>query len=82
MGDDLTAVMIVAIVFSFVAFSVYMKHKTTALKLRVESGNSDLVQENQQLHNKVTGLEERVQVLESIVTGKEFGLKSEIDALA
>ncbi len=82
MGADMTAVMIVGIVFSFVAFSVYMKHQTDRLKYGVETGNSELLKENEQLHNQVDELEKRVQILESIVTGKEFGLKNEIDALA
>jgi len=82
MADGFTAVLIVAVVFSFVSFSVYMKYKTERLKHGLEHDNSLMAKENNVLATKVRQLETRIQVLESIVTGKEFKLKEEIDALS
>ncbi len=81
MDDGFTAVLIVAVVFSFVSFSVYMRYKTQWLKHGVELDKTTLAKENMVLTRRVTELEVRIQVLESIVTGKEFRLKEEIDAL-
>lgn len=81
MAEGLTAVLIVAVVFSFVSFSVYMKYKTERLKHGIEFDTALLTKENSVLTAKVGELEARNQVLESIVTGKEFKLKAEIDAL-
>lgn len=81
MADGFTAVLIVAVVFSFVSFSVYMKYKTERLKHGAELDNAMIAKENGVLTSKVAELETRIQVLESIVTGKEFKLKEEIDAL-
>ncbi|MFT4863472.1 MAG: hypothetical protein ACI95C_002704 [Pseudohongiellaceae bacterium] len=81
MADGFTAVLIVAVVFSFVSFSVYMKYKTERLKHGLEHDKTMLAKENGVLTSRVTKLEVRIQVLESIVTGKEFKLREEIDAL-
>jgi hypothetical protein len=81
MADGFTAVLIVTVVFSFVSFSVYMKYKTERLKHGVELDQTPLAKENNVLAGKVAELDARIQVLESIVTGKDFRLKEEIDAL-
>jgi hypothetical protein len=81
MADGFTAVLIVTVVFSFVSFSAYMKYKTERLKHGVEHDQTLLAKENQALISKVGQLEARIQVLESIVTGKEFRLKEEIEGL-
>ncbi len=80
--EEFTGVIIVAIVFSFIAFSVYMKHKTERFKAGVDDLEVDLSKENQALKERTAALEERVQVLEKIVTGKEYQLKEEIDSLS
>ncbi len=82
MAEGLTAVLIVTVVFSFVSFSVYMKYKTERLKHGLESDTVELFKENAALAQNVAKLEARIVVLESIVTGKDFALKQEIDALA
>ena len=71
-------VLIVAIVFSFVSFSVYMKYRTEQLK----GGSGQLLDENVALKAKALELEGRIQVLESIVTNKNFRLDDEINSLS
>jgi hypothetical protein len=78
MDDGLIPVLIVAIVFSFVSFSVYIKYRTEQLK----SGSGQLQDENVALKAKTLELEGRIQVLESIVTNKNFRLDEEINSLA
>lgn len=82
MLDELTPVIIVAIVFSFVSFSVFLKYKTTQLKLGVDKGSAAMIEENQRLQAKVNDLEQRVRVIESIVTDEKVRLQDEISALA
>ncbi|MFT7472517.1 MAG: hypothetical protein ACI8XU_002415 [Kiritimatiellia bacterium] len=77
MDDGLMPVLIVAIVFSFVSFSVYIKYRTEQLK----SGSGQLQDENVALKAKTLELEGRIQVLESIVTNKNFRLDEEINSL-
>ena len=71
-------VFIVAIVFLFVIFSVYIKYRTEQLK----SGSGLLQDENVALKSKNLELEGRIQVLESIVTNKNFRLDEEINSLS
>ena len=71
-------VFIVAIVFLFVSFSVYIKYRTEQLK----SGSGLLQDENVALKSKNLELEGRIQVLESIVTSKNFRLDEEINLLS
>ena len=78
MDDRLMPVWIVAIVFSFLRFSVYIKYRTEQLK----SGSGQLQDENVALKAKTLELEGRIQVLESIVTNKNFRLDEEINSLA
>ncbi|WP_417458216.1 hypothetical protein [Kordiimonas sp.] len=60
--------------FAFAGISQWLKAKTDALKHAAKSGDSDL-------KAQVRTLEERVRVLERIVTDKKTRLKEEIDAL-
>ena len=78
MDDRLMPVWIVAIVFSFLRFSVYIKYRTEQLK----SGSGQLQNENVALKAKTLELEGRIQVLEFIVTNKNFRLDEEINSLA
>ena len=79
--DDITPVLIVAIVFAFVSFSVYLKYRTERFRHGVDDLESNLQPENQQLRAKTEGLEKRIEVLESIVTTRDFQLKQEIESL-
>ena len=78
MYEGLMPVFIVAIVFLFVSFSVYIKYRTEQLK----SGSGLLQDENVALKSKNLELEGRIQVLESIVTSKNFRLDEEINLLS
>jgi cell division protein FtsB len=73
-------VIIVFIVFAFVSFNVWLKHKANVLK--VGGGHEALQAENAKLLEKTESLEARVRVLESIVTDKKFQLVEEINSLA
>lgn len=81
MGDGEVAVFIVAIVFAFVSFSTYLRYRSKQLQYGMDSIEKTLLDENTRLQHKTTELEKRVQVLESIVTARDYGLKEEIDSL-
>lgn len=75
--------MVVLIVFISVGFGVmydmYQKHlKFKEKTMRFNEKNSD---ESQQLKNHVAKLEERIQVLEKIVTDEGYSVKKEINNL-
>lgn len=82
MNDSMVPVLIVAIVFSFVSFSVYLKFKATQMKLGFDQGSEAVRSENEKLTAKVEELEKRVQVVELIVTDDKARLENEIKALA
>lgn len=78
MDEELVPVLIVAIVFSFVSLSVTIRYRTEQLR----SGTGQLQGENVALKAKAQELEGRIQMLESIVINKNFGLEEEIDSLS
>ena len=80
MSEELVPVLIVAIVFGFVAFSTYMSHKTKQLRLLNERQGSHFEGETEELRSVIEQLEKRVQTLESIVTSRNFRLSEEIDS--
>lgn len=82
MNGDITAVLIVAIVFSFVSFNVYLKYRSKHLASGIGQLQDSLKDENIALKAKTLELERRIQVLESIVTSKNFSLVEEIDSLS
>jgi len=82
MIDALIPVMIVAIVFSFVSFSVYIKYRTERLRSGADQIHNSLQDKNIALKAKTLELEGRIQVLESIVTNKNFSLDQEINSLS
>ena len=82
MTDALIPVMIVAIVFSFVSFSVYIKYRTERLRSGADQIHNSLQDENIALKAKTLELEGRIQGLESIVTNKNFRLYEEINSLS
>lgn len=81
-NSDLVPVLIVAIVFAFVSFSVYLKYRSKQLSIGADSLQASLRDENISLKAKTMELESRIQVLESIVTSKNFALRDEIDSLS
>ena len=68
MDDGLMPVLIAAIVFLFVSFSVYIKYRTEQLK----TGSRQLQDKNVALKPKTIELEGRIQVLESICHQQGF----------
>ena len=82
MNAGVVPVLIVAIVFSFISFSVYLKYKTTQMKLGFDEGSPAARRENEKLNAKVKELEKRVQIVELIVTDDKARLQNEINALA
>ena len=82
MNAGVVPVLIVAIVFSFISFSVYLKYKTTQMKLGFDEGSTAARSENGKLNAKVKELEKRVQIVELIVTDDKARLQNEINALA
>ena len=82
MDNDMTAVFIVAIVFSFVSFNVYLKYRAKRFAGGIDQAQESLKDENIALKAKTLELERRIQVLESIVTSKNFTLGEEIDSLS
>ena len=81
MIDSMVPVLIVAIVFAFVSFSVYMKYKSTQMQLGFDQGSEAARSENEKLRSKIEELEKRVQVVELIVTDDKARLQNEINAL-
>jgi len=81
-NSDLMPVLIVAIVFAFVSFNVYLKFRSKQLSTGADSLQASLRDENISLKAKTMELESRIQVLESIVTSKNFTLRDEIDSLS
>ncbi|MGF1715247.1 hypothetical protein [Photobacterium chitinilyticum] len=72
-----TGVVIVAIVFTFIGLQRYFSYRTEMKKLE-SKGNSGEVQ---QLRHELQMLQQRVGVLEKIVTDKGYQLKEEIKNL-
>ena len=81
MNGDLSTIIIVAIVFSFVSFNVYLKYRSKRFAGGTDQLQASLKDENIALKAKSLELERRIQVLESIVTSKNFSLVEEIDSL-
>lgn len=81
MDVDFTGVLIVAIVFAFVSFNVYLNYRSKHLAVSADQLQDSLRDENVALKAKTLELERRIQVLESIVTSKNFSLVEEIDSL-
>ncbi|MCB1669915.1 MAG: hypothetical protein R3F41_11570 [Gammaproteobacteria bacterium] len=72
---------LLALIFGFVAFCVYMDYRVKVLKVRAGSNSTELQAVNEKLESKTRELEERVRVLESIVTDRRHRLQEEIDTL-
>jgi len=82
MSEDIAMpVVIVLIVFAAISFWVFLGHRTAQIKHASKGLNSTLVQENETLKLKTRELEQRIQVLESIVTDRGFQLSQEISRI-
>jgi hypothetical protein len=72
---------VLAIALTFAAFCVYLDYKVKAIKAGSRSGDNELSKANDELRARTRELEERIQVLESIVTDRKFRLNEEIETL-
>ncbi|WP_064607386.1 hypothetical protein [Photobacterium sp. J15] len=72
-----TGVTIVAIVFGFLAIQRYLGHRAEMKKLECEGSSEDV----RALRQEIKVLQERVSVLEKIVTDTGYQLKQEIKNL-
>ncbi|MFD2166214.1 hypothetical protein ACFSJY_08015 [Thalassotalea euphylliae] len=80
MSGTTMVVMIVLISVGFgVIYDMYQKH--LKFKERTMKFNQQNSEENTELRNKVATLEERIQVLEKIVTDEGFQVSQEINKL-
>lgn len=82
MSEDVAPVLIVAIIFSFISFRAFLKYRSEQLRSGAGELNTSLQDENIVLKAKTLELEGRIQVLESIVTNKNFRLEEEINSLS
>jgi len=82
MTEEFAPVLIVAIVFAFVSYKTYLKFRSEQLTNGAGELSASLQDENIALKAKTLELEGRIQVLESIVTAKNFRLEEEINSLS
>jgi len=75
-------IVIVFIVFAAISFWVFLGHRTTQIKHANKALNSSVLEENEALKTKTWELEQRIQVLESIVTDRGFQLNQEISRIS
>ena len=67
--------------FIMVGFIVWSKHQSKIAELQVRSTASDTAERAAQYASQVTALEDRVRVLERIVTDKGYDVATQIEAL-
>lgn len=80
--DVFMPIVIVFIVFAAISFWVYLSHRSSQIKHNSKAFNSSLVEYNETLKLKTMELEQRIQVLESIVTDSGFQLSQEISRIS
>ncbi|MXO75872.1 hypothetical protein GRI40_11665 [Altererythrobacter aerius] len=67
--------------FIMVGFIVWTKHRGKMAEMQVRTAASDTGERAAQYANQVTELEDRVRVLERIVTDKGYDVAAQIEAL-
>jgi hypothetical protein len=63
------------------AFMVWHKHRTDLAKLQIQAATTESAEKAAQYANGISALEERVRVLERIVTDKGYDVAVQIEAL-
>ena len=83
MGElmGLLGVMIPVIAVSIPVVAIWTKHKTRIAELQVDATASATAEKAAQYASKVQALEDRVQVLERIVTDRGYDIATQIEAL-
>lgn len=79
MGD--LGILIPLAPFIMVAFIVWTKHQSKIAELQVKSTATDTAERAAQYASQVQALEDRVRVLERIVTEKGYDVATQIEAL-
>ena len=67
--------------FIMVAFIVWTKHQSKVAELQVKTTATDTAERAAQYASQVQALEDRVRVLERIVTDKGYDVATQIEAL-
>jgi hypothetical protein len=67
--------------FIMVGFIVWTKHQSKIAELQVRSTATDTAERAAQYASQVTALEDRVRVLERIVTDRGYDVATQIEAL-
>jgi len=75
------ALLIPIIALSIPFFAIWVKHKEKVAKLQVESTAENTAEKAAQYSSHVQRLEDRVQVLERIVTDRGYDVATQIEAL-
>lgn len=84
MASELTGligVMVPLAAIAMTAFMVWHKHRTDLAKLQIQSTASESAEKAARYANDIRALEERVRVLERIVTDKGYDVAAQIEAL-
>ncbi len=75
------ALMIPLLALSIPFFAIWTKHKEKVAKLQVEATAENTAEKAAQYSSQVQKLEDRVQVLERIVTDRGYDVATQIEAL-
>jgi hypothetical protein len=84
MTSELTALIGVTVPLAAIvmtAFMVWHKHRTDLAKLQIKAAATESAEKAAQYANGIRALEERVRVLERIVTDKGYDVATQIEAL-
>lgn len=79
--EDIIWVLVPLAPFLMVSFIVWTKHQAKIAEMQVSSTADATAEKAAQYASRVTALEDRVRVLERIVTDKGYDVATQIDAL-
>jgi len=78
MSDTLISIIaVLAVPFGIPVVAIVTSHRTKMARLRLQAENGA----SRQAEERIAALEDRIRVLERIVTDRGFGLANEIEAL-
>lgn len=79
--DAMVKIVTVGMIFGIPFFAIYMGHRHKIAKIQVESTANNTAEKAAQYASRVQELEDRVRVLERIVTDKGYDVATQIEAL-